>query len=154
MFDFGELFHIGTRVADISVAMDELTRATGVAWARPQHMDLRVWVADEGYRQLELELTNTTTGPVHTELLQGTPGSVWDAADGAGLHHLGVWVDDVTATNESLVADGWVVELAAASPDDGYGGFTYIRSPSGVIVETVSALAKPRFERWWSGGDL
>ncbi len=153
-FSFGELFHIGIRVGDISIAMREMTDATGVEWARPQHMEQVFWIPGEGRRRLELDITNSVAGPVHVELLHGSPGTVWDAARGAGVHHLGVWVDDVATTNDDLVRDGWVVELAGDAPEAGYGGFTYVRSPSGLVVETVSTLARRRFERWWAGGDL
>lgn len=151
---FGELFHVGIRVADISVAMDEMSAATDVEWARPQLLEQVFWTPEDGHRRLELHITNSVAGPVHIELLQGAAGTLWDPALGVGLHHLGVWVDDVAATNDQLVEDGWVVEFAGDVPAKGYGGFTYVRSPSGLLVETLSTLAKRRFERWWAGGDL
>ena len=55
------------------------------------------------------------------------------------------------ADTESLLADGWTLELAANAPEEGYGRFTYVRSPSGYLVEPVSLAHKPRFERWWAG---
>jgi len=64
------------------------------------------------------------------------------------------WSDDVQADTESLIADGWTLALAANPPDEGYGRFTYVRSPSGYLVEPVTIAAKPRFERWWAGGSL
>src|SRR6478672_11116842 len=44
--------------------------------------------------------------------------------DVPGAHHFGYWSDDVRADTESLLADGWTLELAANAPDEGYGRFT------------------------------
>ncbi len=57
-------------------------------------------------------------------------------------------------TPNNLIADGWTLEIAAAAPSDGYGRFSYVRSPSGYLVEPISITSKPRFERWWAGGSL
>ena len=63
-------------------------------------------------------------------------------------------VDDVGAETQRLLGQGWRLELAAAPPEHGYGRFSYLRSPNGVLVEPVSSSAKPRFEVWWAGGEL
>jgi catechol 2,3-dioxygenase-like lactoylglutathione lyase family enzyme len=156
-FPWGEIFHIGIRVADLDVAREELATTLGVSWTVPQHVPMKAWWPDGGYRDCELTISFTVEGPVHIELLHGSPGSFWDTAiGGAGLHHVGVWVEDVAGVNEELVGKGWQVELAGASPDEGYGGFTYIRSPAGVLFEPESCLhgAKERFDRWYAGGSL
>ena len=31
---------------------------------------------------------------------------------------------------------------------------TYVQAPSGYILELVSTVVQPMFERWWAGGDL
>jgi hypothetical protein len=67
---------------------------------------------------------------------------------------VGVWADDVTAETEALVAGGWSLIGAQKDParGDGHGVFTYLRPPSGLIVELVDRAVLPHFERWWSGG--
>ncbi len=155
MIDFGELFHFGIRVPDIDVAMAEVGDSMSVTWATPMRFTQTFWVPGEGYRELFLNMTNSIEGPAHIELLQGTPGTIWDPElGGPGIHHVGVWVDDVGGLSAKLCDEGWTLELAAMSPEDGYGGFTYIRSPSGMLVEPVSTAARERFDRWWGGGSL
>lgn len=156
-FEWGEVFHVGVRVEDLELAQRELTKSLGVQWTIPATMPMKAWVAGEGYRVDELTISFSVQGPVHIELLHGSPGSYWDTAiGGAGLHHIGVWVDDVAKANEQLVRDGWVVELAGRPPEEGYGGFTYTRSPAGLLLEPEAAKggAKERFERWYAGGTL
>jgi catechol 2,3-dioxygenase-like lactoylglutathione lyase family enzyme len=151
--DLGELFHVGIRVADIDKAMDDLAGGGG-GWARPQHRQQPVWLPGTGQTELELRFTYSSGGPVHLELLQGPPGSVWAGDEAPGPHHLGYWVEDVAAITERLVSEGWSLEAASRPPEEGYGAFTYVRSPSGVLVEPVSTVVRPAFEQWWAGGDL
>ena len=152
----GDFFHIGIRVPDLASAMDELGRSHGVTWASVQDRTMDIWLPDRGEVSYRLALTYSCEGPVHLELMEGGPGSPWDAADagGAGVHHLGYWVDDVAVETAWLLADGWTLVLAAAPPEAGYGRFTYLRSPAGVLVEPLNRSARARFEAWWAGGDL
>ena len=156
-FEWGEVFHVGIRVADLEAAQRKLTGSMGVAWTSPATLPMKAWVPGEGYRKWDLTISFSVEGPVHIELLHGSPGSYWDTSiGGAGLHHLGVWVDDVARANEELLQQGWVVELAGRPPVEGYGGFTYTRSPAGILVEpeTTRGGAKERFDRWYAGGSL
>ena len=154
MLDHSRLFHVGIRVPDIDAAMADVGKHAAVTWASVQDRSMSVWVPGSGHSDLQLALTYSVEGPVHLELLQGPAGSIWDGNDAPGAHHFGYWSDDVRADTEQMLADGWTLELAAASPDDGFGRFTYVRSPSGYLVEPVSIASKPRFERWWAGGSL
>ena len=44
--------------------------------------------------------------------------------------------------------------MAAASPEDGYGRFSYVRTTSGLLVEPVALASRERFEAWWAAGEL
>jgi catechol 2,3-dioxygenase-like lactoylglutathione lyase family enzyme len=154
MLDHTKFFHVGIRVTDIEAAMTEIGEQTGVTWASVQDRPMSVWVPGEGNLVLQLAVTYSIEGPVHLELLQGPAGSVWDGHDVPGAHHFGYWSDDVKADTEALLAAGYTLEMAANSPEEDYGRYTYVRSPSGYLVEPVSLSVKPRFERWWAGGSL
>ena len=80
---------------------------------------------------------------MHVELLDGPAGSPWESGDAQGAHHLGVWVDDVPAEVDALVASGWRIVASAAAPEDGFGAFAYVAPPSGLVVEVIAARAKP-----------
>ena len=138
----GQLFHVGLRVHDLAAAMDEIGAAWGVTWCA-----VRDW-------PMEIALTFSTAGPVRLELIQGSPDTPLDPAQGTGPHHLGYWVDDPGAETERLLADGWELVMSAAAPESGYGRFTYVRSPEGLLVEPVALANRERFEAWWAGGTL
>jgi catechol 2,3-dioxygenase-like lactoylglutathione lyase family enzyme len=155
VIDWGDIFHVGVRVPNLGKAQQELTKMTGVHWTTPARLPMNVWEPLAGAsRDCEITISFSVEGPVHIELIQGSPGSYWDAADGgAGLHHFGAWVQDVTRASEELVAQGWTIELAGAAPESGYGAFTYARSPAGILFEPERE-SKELFERWYAGGLL
>lgn len=154
MADFGHLFHIGVLVPDIEAAMDELGAGLGLTWSPLVEREQPVWTPEGGAGRLPLRFTYSQAGPQHVELLQGPPGSIWDGASNPGVHHAGVWADDVGAEVERLVGLGWTLELALTTPEDGYGTFAYLRSSSGFLLEPVRASLRPAFERWWAGEPL
>ncbi len=154
MIEFARTFHTGVRVHDLDAAMAELSQGLGLHWATPQARRQPLWTPATGLVEVPLRFTYSCEGPVHLELLEAGPGSPWHAGDHPGPHHVGVWVDDVRAATETALAAGWRIEAAAAPPEDGYGAFTYVRSPQGVLVEPVWSAVRPVFERWWAGGSL
>ena len=155
MIDYQRLFHTGIRVPDLDAAMEEMGETLGVTWASVQDKPgQQVWTPEDGRQRTHLRFTYSCEGPQHLELLEGEPGSVWDGRDDPGVHHVGVWVDDVAAETQRCLDLGWTLAAAQASPDDGFGAFTYVVPPSGPIVELVWSAIKPRFESWWAGGEL
>lgn len=155
MIDYQQLFHTGIRVADIDAAMDEMGDTLGVTWASVQHNPAQqVWTPDAGLQLVELTFVYSNEGPQHIELLMSPAGSIWHSGDAPGVHHLGVWVDDVAAETQKCLDAGWSVAAAGAAPADNWGAFTYVVPPSGPIVELVWSAIKPAFDQWWAGGSL
>jgi lactoylglutathione lyase len=148
------LFHVGMRVPDLELAMAELGTGLGLTWAEVVERDQPIWTPENGHDVVRLRFTYSCEGPQHVELLQGAPESLWDGRNATGIHHLGFWVHDVAAETERRLAAGWTLEMAQRSPEEGYGSMTYMRSPSGFLLEPVTIGARPRFERWWAGGSL
>ena len=158
MFDFdGQLFHVGLLVTDLDAAMDELGKSAGVTWAQVRDWPMKVWLPGRGYVEMEIRLTfskETQGGSVRLEIIQGSPDTPVDPAQGTGLHHFGYYVESPAEETERLLALGGSLVMAANSPDEGYGRFTYVRTASGMLVEPVALANKERFETWWAGGEL
>lgn len=150
-FDFRRAFHVGVRVHHLETAMAELGATMGITWCTVQERQQPVWTAEGGQITTPLRFTYSAEGPLHVELLEGQPGTIWDANAGAGIHHTGVWVSDVAGETERFLAAGWTLVAAQHAPDAGYGVMTYVQAPTAMIVELVSEAALPRFERWWAG---
>lgn len=156
MFDYNDrLFHVGIRVPDLDAAMAQLGPALGVTWASAVERRQKAWLPDRGVVTSTLRFTYSCEGPQHVELLQGEAGTPWLAEPGErGIHHLGVWSEDVAGDTERFVAAGWTLEASNVAPEEGYGIFSYVRSPLGLLVEPVSSTRRDLFERWWSGQPL
>jgi hypothetical protein len=155
VFDYtSRMFHVGHLVHDIDAAMSELGSSLGLTWTHVvSREDQRVWTPQHGQRRVPLKFCYSTEGPQRVELLEGAPDTPWSAADVANLHHFGVWAD-VPALTESLLNDGWELVCSQVSPAEGYGSFTYVRSPSGFLLEPVAEANEERMNRWFAGGEL
>ena len=147
-------YHIGVRVPNLEVAMAEMGADLGLTWCSVQERQQDVWTPTTGAVKVPLRFTYSAEGPQHLELLEGAPGTIWDGRKQPGIHHTGVWVDDVAAETNALLAKGWTLAAAGRSPEDGFGAFTYVVPPSGLIVELVWSAISPMFDRWFAGGAL
>lgn len=153
MLNYQRLFHVGVRVPDLTAAMEEIGAGTGVTWAECRENPTQtLWTPTGGLEEIHLKYTYSAEGPQHIELLEGPPGTFWDGRTAPGAHHVGVWADDVTAETDRLVSLGWSLVGAQHDPGEGngFGVFTYLQPPSGLIVELVDAAVLPHFESWWS----
>lgn len=153
MIDYQAIYHVGVLTESLEAAMADLGAQLGLTWCTVQEREMPVRMPD-GERTVRIRFTYSAEGPQHVELLEAEPGSYWDGTGRAGLHHVGIWSDDLTADTDGLVAAGWTLEISGVAPSGGYGTFTYVRAPTGQLVELVDSRARTRFEGWWAGGDL
>ncbi len=79
--------------------MDELSKI-GFEWHALVRNDSDVHT-DSGPLNVTPWMAYSKQGPPYLELLEQMPGTIWAET---GLHHLGVWADDVLADAEQLVA--------------------------------------------------
>ena len=151
--DYQRLYHTGIRVPNLEQAMEEMGPALGITWADARDNPRQdIWTPERGSFTLPLKFVYSCEGPQHVELLEGPAGSIWDGREDPGVHHIGVWVADVAAETEAVLAKGWTCAAAHKSPELGYGTFTYVVPPNGTIVELVNEAVLPHFEKWWADG--
>jgi len=155
MIDFKEIFHIGIRVPNIETAMEEMGDSLNLTWAElVENPSQGLWTPDNGKQSIPLKFVYSCEGDQHLELLEGQPGSFWDGNENPGVHHFGVWVDDVKTETERLLGLKWELLGSAKSPAEGFGNMSYLAPSNGTILELVASSNKPRFERWWAGGSF
>jgi hypothetical protein len=148
------MFHIGHLVPNIEDAMGELGPGLGLNWTEVvTREDQRVWTPEHGQRLVPLKFCYSTGGPQHVELIEGMQGTPWWWGDLENNHHAGVWAD-VPSLTADLVARGWTLVCSQVSPDEGYGSFSYVRSPSGFLLEPVAEANQERMHRWFAGEGL
>ena len=130
-----QYFQVGFVVPDLEAAMDELGTSLGVEVIGPLERDL-----DEGVLRIAFALTP----PPYVELLEGPPGSVWDAVDGAKMHHLGYWSEDIDADSARLERAGMALEL-----DLGFARYHGPALATGARLELIDIGYKADFFARW-----
>jgi Glyoxalase/Bleomycin resistance protein/Dioxygenase superfamily len=132
-------FQVGIAVPDLERAMTELSEGLGVEWCEPQER------RPEGFVN---RVTFTKAEPF-IELIEGAPGSPWDASEGAYLHHLGFWTDDLAGAQERVMAAGMAMERSGEAPFG--GGWSYHFGPaSGLRVELCDLVSRDGFLATWN----
>jgi catechol 2,3-dioxygenase-like lactoylglutathione lyase family enzyme len=94
-------FHICFAVPDLEQAMDDFTEFAGVRWQPIEHDELDAW----SYR-----VAMSADDPF-IELIEGPPGSPWDASQGPRFDHVGWWCADLEATARQLGQAGHALTL-------------------------------------------
>lgn len=152
--DYQGIYHVGLLTEGLEAAMADLGSQLDLTWCSVQERSMPVRTA-EGITTTSIRFTYSAEGPQHVELLEAEPGSYWDGTGRPGLHHVGIWVDDLAGETDRMIAAGGTLEAAGVAPDgEGYGTFTYVRAATGQLIELVDVRARPRFEAWWAGGSL
>ncbi len=149
---FRHLFHLGFVVDDIPAAAERLAVTFGVHWTPVAQREMRLSGPD-GSWSTELATCYTREGPVHLELIQAVPGTLWEMPAGVMTpHHVGVWCDDLRAESADLT--GQELPLVATYDEAGQAvsGFAYHRMPDGTFLELLDSARKPAFDRWFAGG--
>jgi hypothetical protein len=83
-------------------------------------------------------------GPLHIELLEGSPGSIWETPLTTCVHHVGYWSDDIAGDIERLGHEGWSLELslfAGGRPVE----FAYLSKAGSIRIELVDLARRPAY---------
>lgn len=132
--------------------MDGIGIQLNVDWSEIRKFDpLRVWLPDGGWSEARLTVTYSRQGPIHIELIEMVPGGAYEALRAVSVAHVGAWVEDVGAEVEALLAEGWRVIAAGASPKHRYGQMAYMARGNGPVLELVGEPIRPMIEAWIGG---
>src|SRR5712671_7162913 len=103
----GSIWHIGIAVPDLENGQKELGNVFGLRW-RPARVR-KLTLADAAGRPYEVEchVAFSLGGPFAVEVWQAIPGTPLDIPESGGVHHIGYWVDDITAEAQRLSALGY-----------------------------------------------
>ncbi|KAA5826484.1 VOC family protein [Saccharopolyspora hirsuta] len=131
-------YHVCFAVPDLERAMRDLENASGAEWHEPQTSTLGDW---------QYRIVFTAGGAPFIELIEGPPGSPWDASAGARFDHLGYWTTDLEAGTRRLESLGLPEDFSGCP----YGrAFAYHRVDSiGARVELVDLTRQQPFLETW-----
>jgi hypothetical protein len=149
--DFGVLgsvpYHLSFATRDLDLAMARFTELFDLRWsAVAEGMEPGLGTAAAGEAAAwRSRRVISLGGPVHYELSEGSPGSIWHTDALATLHHLAYWTTDLRAAIDGLVADGWERELTLFDDDGGPKEFAYVSKPGWPRLELVDIRRQERF---------
>ncbi|MFJ9415029.1 VOC family protein [Streptomyces sp. NPDC101227] len=134
-------YHVCFVVPEIEAAIRDLGTAAGVEFREPKADRLGGW---------DYRITFTRGGPPYIELIEGPPGSPWDASTGARFDHLGFWTRSIEEGSRHLSDQGFPADFSGCP----YGRpFAYHRMDSiGARVELVDLARQPAFLEAWNPG--
>lgn len=136
-----DLYHTGIVVANLDVAAEDLTKSTGVNW-RPERTVTVDTRTSTGILTVPFRMLYSVEGPPFIELIEGIPGTIWSAAGGSRLHHIGYWAADVAAESERLEALGLHREGGDDGPDGFPKNFSYHSQGNGVLIELINSAGR------------
>lgn len=142
-------FQVGIIVQDIEASMKELTEAQGVQWGE---------IANRKYQQWEFKRVFSMEGPPYIELIEGPPGSPWDASKGSRIDHLQWWSKDMEADTKRMQSAGLTLDLdgvnnspiVAADGTKKPGIYRYFNAPkTGMRLELIDESQRAVHRQRW-----
>jgi len=150
MLDLSQIYHIGVTVSSIDRALDELGAQMGFTWTDVRTLNARVRM---GSRIVEgsARVAFSREGPPWFEVIEGPPDTIWAPEQGIGLHHVGLYVDDLPGEIARLERLGMSIETASIDAEGNLRNFAYLNGFAGMRVELVDVRLKPTLEGWILG---
>lgn len=149
MKSFANLHHHGRIVGDITAAIASAKADLGMEFAPVRRFDpIRVWLPKEGWGEAHIAVTYSRAGPIHLELIEVLHAGPYDVLNAVSPDHVGAWVADVGTEVEALIAGGWTLIMAGASPKHRYGQMAYLAKGDGPVLELVGEPIRPMIEQW------
>jgi len=147
-FGLTDQFHTGFVVRDLEETIEGLREVLRLRWTAVRHVDIDAWTAT-GRLRTPIRFVYSVEEP-HIELIEARAGTLWSGDGEFGFHHLGFWVDDLSAEATRLEELGLVRELAGASDDDIDPHLvTYHRHRTGLRIELVDRVLMPSMQQFW-----
>ena len=133
-------FHIGITTDDLAGSMHVLAGALGVSWTEPSSGPGLFHTVD-GVPQPRPTSCVSREGPVHVDLIEGQPGTIWEAS-GARVHHFAYWTDDLEGDIARLAEQGWRLEMTRPDADGRPTQFAYLIRADGFRLELIDDVGR------------
>jgi catechol 2,3-dioxygenase-like lactoylglutathione lyase family enzyme len=127
-------FHIGIATDDLEASMREIGAALGLSWTDPDSGGELYHV--DGPPQPRPVSCISREGPIHVDLMQGEPGTVWETSR-PKLHHFAYWTNDLRGDIARLTGEGWRLELSTPGADGEPTVFAYLVRADGFRLELI-----------------
>jgi hypothetical protein len=137
-------FHIGVATDDLARSMKELGAALGVSWTTPRAGEGEFTGVDGRVHPRPLSCVSLQ-GPIHIDLMQGAPGTLWESR-APTLHHFAYWTDDLAGDVERLAGEGWRLELTRPDAEGRPTLFAYLVRADGFRLELIDSAGRADYQ--------
>lgn len=146
-------YHCGYLVEDLDRSLERCEAVFGIRFREPES---RAMTPAPGFEdsvpdgeEIRFSFSVGADFP-YVELIEAQSSGLFGRGQGAGLHHVGFWVDEMAAVRSEQEANGLLVESSFLDPD---GAERVFYAGSGAIrVESVNARLQPDYEEWLRAG--
>lgn len=139
-------FHVGIATPDVDAVTAALGALLGLTWVALARPPVRHHTP-AGPIEPSSRVIWSQQGPLHVEVVKSEPGTVYPPERGTHLHHVGLWVSDLTASIARYAAQGWRVEVTMHDDDGQDSQFAYLSAPGQPWIELVDIANRPGLER-------
>jgi hypothetical protein len=139
----GTPYHVGVATRRLEDAMPAVSAVFGCEWSAVKEGAEPGLSSPDGPVDWSTRVCHSRRGPIHIELLEGSPGSVWDTDAVAELHHIAFWSEDVGRDVALLEGAGWSIEITFYDDEGQPYSFAYLRKPDAPRVELVDVARRP-----------
>ena len=144
------LYHAAWVVTDLAASMESFG-SVGLQWAKPAVRNILVGRPNLDPTPFSINVTYSSDGPLHVELIEAKSGSPWVPESLGRMHHLGWWVADLRGTIAELQRENHLLESWMVGADGEPERFAYLRAPGGQRIELVDEAIKPNLMGWLRG---
>jgi hypothetical protein len=136
-------YHVGIVVPDVHAAREHLTELLGIRWGPVMERgSIETYYGKDGEKLNPLRICYSVDAP-YIELIQHTPGSMWELNDDSNLHHIGFWSDALVDDSQAMTQVGCPLGICFRDEHDAPMNFAFHRSLLGFNVEMVDAALEP-----------
>ena len=137
-------YHVGIVVPEVEAARTHLTELLGIRWGPVQERgSIETFYGADGEILNPLRLCYSIDAP-HIELIQHTPGSMWECNEHSNLHHVGFWSDTIPEDSRAMEQVGCPLGVCFRDEQNRPAFFAHHRSTLGFWVEMVDAALEPQ----------
>lgn len=145
-------FHVGISTPDIDGSMAAIGAALGLRWVALDRPPV-LHDTPRGPVRPSSRVVYSSEGPLHVELLQAEPGTVYPPERGTHLHHVGYWVDDLRQAIGEAEGTGWSLEVTMFDEAGLPSAFAYLSRPGSTWIELVDVANRPALRALLQGTD-
>ena len=146
-------FHVGIATVEPENVQSALTALLGLKWVALPRPPVQHYSPD-GPVQPAPRVSYSADGPLHIEVLESAPGTIYDWKAGTYLHHIGYWSSHLATDLSQAESQHWTIEASMRDENGHPAIFAYLTKPGEKRIELCDESGRAAFEELMRSGLL